>query len=221
MGHAREAQSGKDLDEKHQVSFRPMQAGDLGTIERAFELTWASPIGAGTPIGSLGTRYCVKHYQSISTRCEVAVKDNEILGVTMARVAGKPLAFPAAGKELNQIAQQMERDPAGKRLLDHTREWYRNELELERSAQLGEYANAELELFLVMSRARGLGVGGRMFNRVRDYFFACGAPGFFLHTDSDSDVGFYEHQGMRCVAKRSGVSNPDVLYIYVGTSHNA
>ena len=209
------------MDVKHQVEFRPMRAGDLSTIVQVFGLTWTPPICSGTPMGSLGSRYCVTHYLSISTRCELAVKDEMILGVTMARVAGRPPAFPQAREELSAIATQMNRDPDGSQLLAHTLEWYRNELELEREVPLGEYGHAELELFLVMSQARGLGVGGRLFGRVRDYFAASGASGFFLHTDSDSDFGFYEHQGMRRVAQRSGLSKPDVLYVYIGRSSNS
>ena len=158
------------------------------------------------------------HYLSLSTRCEVTVDGEEVLGVTMARVVGEPLSFAQADEQLRDTAVLLERHPVGNRLLAHTRAWYRLESELEREAQLGDCAHAELELFLVMASARGRGVGTLLFTRVREYFTGCGVSGFFLHTDSDSDIGFYEHQGMQCVARRAGFSDPDQLYIYVGSS---
>ena len=204
------------MDASRPVSFRPMQANDLSTIEQAFGQTWPSPMGSGTPIGSLGTRFCLMHYLSVSTRCEVAVDGEELLGVTLARVEGEPVTFTDAEARLKATALLLERHPAGSQLLEHTRAWYRAELRLEREAQLVDSTHAELELFLVMEGARGRGVGGRLFARVLDYFAECGVSGFFLHTDSDSDIGFYEHQGMRCVADLPDFVEPDELYIYAG-----
>ena len=59
------------------------------------------------------------------------------------------------------------------------------------------------------------------------YFQACGVKRYFLHTDNSCDVGFYDHQGLVCNAKRIAADHPEDhvekmygrmndLYIYSG-----
>ena len=195
-----------------------MRVNDLSAIEHAYEQTWPSPVAAGKPIGSLYTRYCLMHYLCASTRCEVAVDGEEVLGVTMARVKGEPSAFVEAEELLDSAALLLERHPVGSRLLAQVRARYRAEDQLRGKAQLADDSYGELELFLVMPDARGLGVGGRLFERARQYFVEHQARRFFLFTDTDSDFGFYEHQHMRRAAQGSGGADSDELYIYVGLS---
>lgn len=62
---------------------------------------------------------------------------------------------------------------------------------------------AEIALFLVAPEARGLGVGGQLFDRMLDRFRVSGIREYFLFTDTSCNYGFYEYKGLRRVASRS------------------
>ncbi|PWM32929.1 MAG: hypothetical protein DBX94_05215, partial [Coriobacteriia bacterium] len=69
-------------------------------------------------------------------------------------------------------------------------------------AQSGGIGNgAEIKLLIVSPAAQGLGVGGRLFGEAKRRAAELG--GFYLLTDDSCDVGFYEHKGMRRMAKRA------------------
>ena len=47
------------------------------------------------------------------------------------------------------------------------------------------------------------GVGGQLWRRMQEHFAAWDVPAFYLHTDSDCDVSFYDHKGLDCIAHRT------------------
>ena len=66
------------------------------------------------------------------------------------------------------------------------------------------------ELLIVSPEARGLGIGRKLFDAVRDHLRGRGAAGFYLLTDDNCDVSFYDHMGLRQeVRRRSEVTWPD------------
>ena len=77
------------------------------------------------------------------------------------------------------------------------------ELDLEREGRANETTMGELELFIVNPDVRGHGVGGRLWRRMQEHFAAWDVPAFYLHTDSDCDVSFYDHKGLDCIAHRT------------------
>ena len=84
----------------------------------------------------------------------------------------------------------------------------------------------ELELFIVNPDVRGHGVGGQLWRRMQEHFAAWDVPAFYLHTDSDCDVSFYDHKGLNCIAARYAADHPedgadmDDIFIYAGTPEN-
>ena len=71
-------------------------------------------------------------------------------------------------------------------------------------------ADAALKLLIVSPEARGLGIGRKLFDAVRDHLRGRGAAGFYLLTDDNCDVSFYDHMGLRQeVRRRSEVTWPD------------
>ena len=58
-------------------------------------------------------------------------------------------------------------------------------------------------LFIVNPDVRGHGVGGQLWRRMQEHFAAWDVPAFYLHTDSDCDVSFYDHKGLDCIAHRT------------------
>jgi ribosomal protein S18 acetylase RimI-like enzyme len=63
------------------------------------------------------------------------------------------------------------------------------------------FSDGTIELLIVSSQLRGLGLGKTLFSRARDYLKGAGARGYHLMTDDDCDFNFYEHIGMQRVAE--------------------
>lgn len=56
------------------------------------------------------------------------------------------------------------------------------------------YADAEIYLLMVSPAAQGLGLGGALFTAAEEALAHAGARGYFLMTDDECDVSFYEHK---------------------------
>ena len=54
----------------------------------------------------------------------------------------------------------------------------------------------EVAFFVINSRYRGLGIGQKLFDHVKDYMRQENLQRFFLFTDTTCNYPFYEHQGM-------------------------
>jgi len=115
---------------------------------------------------------------------------------------------------------------AGSMMLDQANQGFDIELQMEAECGLPDTAQGELELFLVDASARGHGVGGSLWRHAMQYFAQERKSGFFLHTDSTCDVGFYDHKGLNRINHRDirpshstladeGVL-PEDLFIYAG-----
>lgn len=54
----------------------------------------------------------------------------------------------------------------------------------------------EVAFFAISSKARGKGIGKRMFSNMLEYMKSQNIKDFYLYTDTSCNYGFYEHQGM-------------------------
>lgn len=66
----------------------------------------------------------------------------------------------------------------------------------------------ELSFFAVDQTLRGTGIGKELFQRVLNYMDAEKLRDFYLFTDSSCNYGFYEHHGMRRIAKQRYLPMP-------------
>lgn len=81
---------------------------------------------------------------------------------------------------------------------------------------------ATLKLLIVSPEARGLGIGRKLIDAVRAHLRKRGVAGYYLLTDDNCDVSFYDHMGLsREVRRRSEVTwpgeEPDAdfgIYVY-------
>ena len=94
-------------------------------------------------------------------------------------------------------------DPEAAKHMAALKSGFSVELDLEREGRANETTMGELELFIVNPDVRGHGVGGRLWRRMQEHFAAWDVPAFYLHTDSDCDVSFYDHKGLDCIAHRT------------------
>lgn len=205
-------------DDRHGVVYRPMAWEDVDAIVEEYERTW----GFGTPESALLSRHFVMHYLAPASRGDIAERDGRFMGVTLTRVAGLPAAFPEAQAELGRIDDRIRASVPDTRHLDGALHWHAVEEEMERDSGVEATAQGEIELFLVSADARDHGVGGTLWRRALAYLGACGVERYYLHTDSSCDVGFYDHQGLECVAERYAADHPEDhdmmgdIFIYEG-----
>ena len=196
------------------IIYRPIGWNDLDAVVELFDRTWPQDGElAGTETSLLIPRYFVLHYLQPTTFANAAFTvDGTLAGVTFIRVAGEQpqldeidVADEMAGIERGIIAHE----EAAKRL-ERLNNAFSLELALERNSRANETTLGELELFVVNPDVRGQGVGGGLWRRMQEHFAAWNVDAFYLHTDSDCDVSFYDHKGLERIAERNAeVSSVD------------
>ena len=186
------------------VRYRMMSWDDVDAIIDLFGRTWP-PEGtlAGTPSGLLVSRYFTLHYLEHTTYGIVAERDDGMFaGVILARVAGARPLYDVVPAMMARVRADLAGDAAASASLRGLDLAFDVELELEASCGVNETTQGELELFVVNPDVRGAGVGGGLWRRAQAHLAQAGVESYYLHTDSDCDVSFYDHKGMTRVAER-------------------
>lgn len=77
-----------------------------------------------------------------------------------------------------------------------------NEIDKELLNECKKEYEGEVAFFAISSKARGKGIGKKMFSDMLEYMKSKNINNFYLFTDTSCNYGFYEHQGMkRCTEK--------------------
>ncbi|MGL5635233.1 MAG: GNAT family N-acetyltransferase [Sarcina sp.] len=81
--------------------------------------------------------------------------------------------------------------------------------------------DGEVSFFVVDEEYRGKGIGKLLFDAGIEYFKQNNMKNFYLYTDSCCNFGFYDHRGLKCLAKRTSVNLLDrnsiiESYLYEG-----
>ncbi|BDR53406.1 N-acetyltransferase [Bombiscardovia nodaiensis] len=195
--------------EAGQVTIRDMREEDIQQIVDEFNNTWSMKDSDGDDISALDAQHFVMHYLSGTTRGRVAQMGGRFMGVTLLSVDQEPLVVPDAASRLEAVDAQLKASAEGSKNLANMRVWHRLEEDVEAGIGINESAQAELKLFLVSSRARGHGVGGKLWRDMLAHLDERDVERFYLHTDSSCDVSFYDHIGMECLAARMGADHPE------------
>ncbi|WEV53311.1 GNAT family N-acetyltransferase [Bifidobacterium sp. ESL0704] len=193
------------------VVYSPMIWSDVEAITRQFDETWGhyALLGDNQKLSLLLSYHFVLHYIEPATRGEIAHKNGQFMGVVLSRVSGQPVMFGNVAQEMAKIDERLNSIPAGRKALMDTELGFEIERRMERQTGINDKAPAEVELFLVSSASRGQGVGGQLWSRTMEYFERAHEPMFYLHTDSDCDVSFYDRHGMKRIAEREEQRHPD------------
>lgn len=188
------------------IIYRPITWDDLDAVTELFDRTWPQDGAlAGTEYSTLISRYFVLHYLQPTTFANAAfTTDGVLAGVTFIRVAGErpQLDEIDVAGEMAQTERLIRADAEASKRLDMLNNAFALELELEREGHANETTLGELELFVVNPDVRGCGVGGGLWDRMQRYLAAWDVDAFYLHTDSDCDVSFYDHRGLERIAQR-------------------
>ena len=210
------------------IIYRPITWRDVDDVVELFDRTWPQR-GAleGTRFSLLMSKYFVLHYLQPTTFANAAfTTDGVLAGVTFIRVAGEcpQLDDIDIAQDMADTERRIRTNAEASKRLDMLKNAFALELELEREGKANETTLGELELFVVNPDVRGHGVGGGLWNRMQRYLAAWDVDAFYLHTDSDCDVSFYDHKGLERIAQRpagtpvAGGKEPlfDDMFIYRG-----
>ena len=67
--------------------------------------------------------------------------------------------------------------------------------------------DGEVAFFAISSKARGKGIGKKMFCNMLEYMKLQNINDFYLFTDTTCNYGFYEHQGMKRRLEKEHIFN--------------
>lgn len=86
-------------------------------------------------------------------------------------------------------------------------------------SKTGVHFDAELTLFIVDEKYRGLGIGGQLYQNLMDYYEREQVESFYLQTDTGCSYEFYESHGLDRLAQcKTGYSYAGVrditMYLY-------
>lgn len=196
-----------DNSTKSAIVFRPLGWNDLDAVTELFDRTWPQDVDElGVNMSRLISRYFVLHYLQPTTFANGAfTADGTLAGVTFIRVAGEApqLDEIEVGEEMKALERRICADSKAAKHLAALKSGFSVEIDLEHEGRANETTMGELELFIVNPDVRGHGVGGQLWQRMQEHFDAWDVPAFYLHTDSDCDVSFYDHKGLDCIAHRT------------------
>ncbi|MEG1592913.1 MAG: GNAT family N-acetyltransferase [Oscillibacter sp.] len=183
------------------IQYRAIQPSDYKALQKIICATWnyerfCSPKTAAK-LARLFLSSCLKN----QTYTCVALNGGEPVGVIMGknerthrppmrytlRQIGSILAM-LAGREGREVLRNFDGfDQINKSLYgENTRKF-----------------GGEVAFFAVRSDQRGTGIGKELFARVQGYMKSQDISDFYLFTDSTCNYGFYNHQGMEPVCKRT------------------
>lgn len=183
---------------------RPMTWNDMPDLVKEFDGTWRVQEDEGGQVSQLSAEHFVLDYLTQTTRASIACMDGRFMGVTLLREGRGALSFPQAQAHLESVDAALDSTPLGRKTLASARHWQATEMRLEEETGLSCPPQAELKLFLVSDKARGHGIGRLLWRDVLHYLNGIEVANFYLHTDSSCDVGYYDHQGMTCLAELKG-----------------
>lgn len=204
-----------------QPTLRPFEAADFEAVARLFSEAWCGELGE--PAARISGELCVANYLAASTWGCVAERGDEALGVILSAEKGQ---LPLTGgweAKATALRAELEAEPELAASVELGVAGIAEERELGARFEATGAAEADVEfkLLIVSSGARGLGVGRRLVELAERHARNNGGRGYFLLTDDDCDVSFYDHLGLRRAMKKNSevawpsASADDEFNIYV------
>ena len=194
----------------HELALRPFDEGDFYPLVDLIAKTWLSDF-PGRP-GELAATVELCDYLGHATWSIVAIRDGQLLGAALlAEKDGEVAGASEWARRGAEAEREASKSPDAARAMDLEMagvvEGAGIALDYERTG--APEANFALKLLIVSPEARGLGIGRRLFDAVRSHLRERGAAGYYLLTDDNCDVSFYDHMGLRQeIRRRSEVAWP-------------
>lgn len=182
------------------VLYRPFEDGDFDSVAQILKQAWHQDT-ADDAYNDLETASDLAYSLSISTFSQVALIDGVPSGIILARSDND--TAPDAERW-----SQMEQDIIGRmrtvneRACENRLSFIKSEVRVNNRLleQSGFTSGNEVTLLAVAASARGLGIGGVLFDAAASYLASTGATHLHLYTDSDCTWKFYERRGLKRAA---------------------
>ena len=183
------------------ITFRPPEKHDYKTVADIICETWKfDRFGSKQTVDKISMIYladclCNQNYT------EVAVADGNVVGIIMVKKADcKHIPVRFSLMRIKYILQMIFA-PEAKSLKGLYKKFGSADDELMKTVKTK--FDAEISLFAVSKKSKGMGIGGILYSRLMEDFKNSGTKSFFLCTDSDCDYGFYDHKGLKCIAEKT------------------
>lgn len=182
---------------------RPFEERDFYPLVDVLAQTWLAD-HPGLP-GELASTVELCDYLSQTTWSRVAEREGKLLGAVLLSEHDREVIDADEWRHRGAIAErEAAKSPECTRVVDQEMAGVVEEAGLARDYEMtGAPESAfAVKLLIVSPEARGLGVGGALFEAVRTYLRGREAVGFHLLTDDSCDVSFYDHKGLTQAMRR-------------------
>lgn len=179
-----------------ELRFRDVVAGDISAIKEMINEAWdwGSMVEDPAVLDAILGLYFNQVLYGASFGKAALVKD-EIVGVIFGHAQGDEPHFRMLLEEGTQLAMNLlNASPAelkGVQLVINGM----NDTYQELLRKKGGTYDGTLDFFVVSEKARGLGVGKKLWLELAAYFREKGTKSIYVYTDTDCNFGFYEYQG--------------------------
>lgn len=179
---------------KNEIIFRELQKEDSRIIEEIIIEAWHYNELCSLKTTHKMAKVFLSSCLTNQTYTQVAVLNNQPIGVIMAKdskIHKCPLKYrikqifsimslylSREGRKISKIFSSVSN--VDKELLNECKVQYQG----------------EVAFFAISSKARGKGIGKKMFGDMLKYMKSQNINDFYLFTDTTCNYGFYEHQGM-------------------------
>lgn len=178
------------------VTMRPFEERDFEPTAELVRTAWESGLDAN--LGRLAAHTILATYLTEHDWGLVAEREGTLLGVVLAglRHPGDNARWHEALASLEDEAKAQ--DPELPSRLRELGEVEVAEAEVTRHLKENDLpeADATIQLLILSPEARGRHLGTRLFESALAWIRSQGARGYFLMTDDECDVGFYDHRGI-------------------------
>ncbi|MCI1935980.1 MAG: GNAT family N-acetyltransferase [Bifidobacteriaceae bacterium] len=195
------------------TQLRQAQPEDIKAISELSRQMWFDDTTAkGHEFSTLTAMNDTLHLVREATYSQVAIsqEDGTLLGALLARVDGdKPQVGDPSRLESAFMAttSALSATDHGRNIVNYLSQ---DRADTERmTSDVRKETGAELLLFILSEKARGHGLGSRLYDGFLAHLREHGVEGYYLYTDSTCSYGFYDHRGLRRVAEHVGAPTVD------------
>lgn len=180
----------------HDITTRPFEAGDFEPLAEVIRQVWEAD--QDVPIGTLEARLTLAEYLVEHDWGLVALSGDALVGGVLASLHGTSADARWQGVTASLIEEARAMDPnLPQRLIELGEVEVREAEEMNRLRQGGApISDATILLLILSPQARGHHLGSRLLCEATSWARGQGARGYFLMTDDECDVGFYDHLGI-------------------------
>lgn len=202
------------MEESSDIIVRAFEARDVQAVAELMRCTWAS--GMDAQIGTLASLAILSSYLVDHEWGLVAEHDGRLMGTVLAGLRRSNHAERWSALTTGAMERARSIDPALPDRLRAEGDIEAEEARVTRSLKASDLpeADATVQLLVLAKEARGRHLGGRLFDGARDWMRSQGARGYFLMTDDECDVGFYDHKGLRRMVTTKVVHDGSPINVY-------